>query len=118
MRSLISLLEDLRLKPARTRLVEWLLEHCPERESKNPQTIALSMSKGLLASELGISSETLSRMFADLEDRHVLEVHGRVLTLTCPSNLEHIALADGERTIEFPRENLEKAESRATLATR
>lgn len=91
MRQVVGLLDDLRLKDARTRLIHWLLEHCPQRGSHNPQEVCLSTSKNLLASELGMTSETLSRVLADFRQRRLLQVHRRTFRINSPVQLEQLA---------------------------
>jgi CRP/FNR family transcriptional regulator, dissimilatory nitrate respiration regulator len=91
MRQVVGLLDDLRLKDARTRLLYWLLEHCPERGSHGPQEVSLSTSKNLLASELGMTSETLSRVLADFRQRRLLQVNRRIFRINSPVQLEQLA---------------------------
>lgn len=85
--SLMGLVDDLTLKDATTRLANWLIQHCPDPASDEPQQIQLGMTKHLLALELGIASETLSRTLNKLRVQHLLEVNGRSLTLLCPVRL-------------------------------
>ena len=84
---LVTRLDELSLKDVPTRLVDWLLQHCPDPESHQPQTVHVPGSKQLLASELGTSGETLSRTLAKFRDRHLLHVHGRAVDLLCPARL-------------------------------
>jgi CRP/FNR family transcriptional regulator len=84
---LMGLVDDLILKDAPTRLANWLIHHCPEPNSFHPQRIELGMTKHLLALELGIASETLSRTFLQFRTRRLLDVQGRFVTLMCPARL-------------------------------
>ena len=84
---LVRRLDDLTLKDVSTRLADWLLQHCPDPNSHQPQTVHVPESKRLLASELGTSSETLSRTLAKFRDQHLLQVQGRVVALLCPARL-------------------------------
>ena len=86
-RSLMGLLDDLTLKDASTRLANWLISHCPNPNSAEPQKIELQMTKHLLALELGLASETLSRTFKKFRSQHLVNVQGRALTLPCPTRL-------------------------------
>jgi hypothetical protein len=45
------------------------------------------MTKRLLASELGVTSETLSRTLAKFRNHQLVRVEGRSVTLTCPERL-------------------------------
>jgi hypothetical protein len=55
------------------------------------ENISLSIPKALLASELGMCSETLSRLFADLQKKRLLQVHRKVLTIPSRASLERLA---------------------------
>jgi CRP-like cAMP-binding protein len=98
--SLIDLLDDLTLKDASTRLANWLIQHCPNPRSDEPQRIELQMTKHLLALELGLASETLSRTLNKFRTQQFVDVQGRSLTLLCPARLAKFLR---QRT-EFPVE--------------
>jgi CRP/FNR family transcriptional regulator, dissimilatory nitrate respiration regulator len=85
--SLMARVDDLTLKDAPTRLASWLIQHCPEPNSSEPQRIHLNMTKHLLALELGITSETLSRTFNKFRTQQLVEVRGRSVTLPSPLRL-------------------------------
>jgi CRP/FNR family transcriptional regulator len=85
--TLMGLVDDLTLKDANTRLASWLIQHCPNPESYEPQRIQLQMTKHLLALELGIASETLSRTFYKFRMQRLVDVQGRFVTLLCPARL-------------------------------
>jgi CRP/FNR family transcriptional regulator len=62
-------------------VVHWLLSQLEDNQkldSKNPD-YTLPLAKYLLASQLGITSETLSRVFARLRERKLAVVEGRHL---------------------------------------
>jgi len=84
---LVGQLEDLALKNVETRLASWLLKHCPDPRSSQPAEIVLTLTKTVLAAELGTSSETLSRTLARLREQGLLSVRGRRITITAPANL-------------------------------
>ncbi len=84
----ISLLGDLRLKSARVRLGHWLLHQCSNCRSAEPQTILFSMPKKDVASELGMASETFSRVLAQLQGERLIVVRGRTVILPSPRQLE------------------------------
>jgi CRP-like cAMP-binding protein len=82
---LIKFLQDLTCKDVQTRLGDWLLQHCPDAASATPQKIKLPMTKRVLASELGICGETLSRTLTKFRQRHFLAVDGRTIILFSPT---------------------------------
>jgi CRP/FNR family transcriptional regulator len=82
---LIGLIDDLTLKDVQTRLAKWLIEHCPSCDTETPQQIQLPMTKRLLASELGVTSETLSRTFNKFRQQRWLAIRGRTITVLSPS---------------------------------
>lgn len=86
-REMIGLLDDLRLKRARVRLGNWLLQRVSDPQSDEPQAISLSIPKRVVAAELGMASETFSRMLAEFQALNLLAVQGRTLVLLCPRQL-------------------------------
>lgn len=84
---LVGLVDDLTLKDVKARLAQWLLQHCPHPDSREPQCIHLPMTKRVLASELGTTSETLSRTFRKLRREQLLCVEARTITLLSPLRL-------------------------------
>lgn len=82
---LVSTIESYRLRDAETRLLHWLVRHCPEGDQ--PSEIQLGTSKGVLASELGARQETLSRLLAKLRKASILTVKGRTLQINDPAGL-------------------------------
>lgn len=91
---MISLLDDLRLKSARVRLENWLLQHCGNARSNQPQTVLLSIPKKVVASELGMASETFSRVLAQLQTEHLVSIHGRSVVLLSPRQLQESVLEE------------------------
>jgi CRP-like cAMP-binding protein len=87
LRVLVSQLEDLALKDVETRLANWLVKRCPNPKSLEPVTIELTMTKRVLAAELGTVSETLSRTLAKLREQKVLSVVGKKIIILSPSKL-------------------------------
>jgi len=99
-RSLMGLVDDLTLKDASTRLASWLIQHCPHPDSDEPQRIELQTTKHLLALELGVASETLSRTLNKFRTQHLVHVRGRSLTLLCPARLADYVRQKTEVTTE------------------
>ena len=87
LRVLVSLVEDLTLKDVETRLANWLVRRCPDAESSLPHEIQLSMTKRVLAAEIGTVSETLSRTLAKLRDQRLIAVKAKSITVLSPVRL-------------------------------
>jgi CRP/FNR family transcriptional regulator len=87
LRVLVSQLEDLTLKDVETRLANWLVKRCANSKSDRPARIELTMTKRVLAAELGTVSETFSRTLAKFRAMQLLAVKGRVVTVLSPARL-------------------------------
>jgi CRP/FNR family transcriptional regulator, dissimilatory nitrate respiration regulator len=87
LRVLVGQLEDLALKDVETRLANWLVKRCPNPKSSEPVTIELTMTKRVLAAELGTVSETLSRTLAKLREQKLVSVAGKKIVLLSPSKM-------------------------------
>jgi CRP/FNR family transcriptional regulator len=87
LRVLVAQLEDLTLKDVETRLANWLVKRCPNPESERPVPIELTMTKRLLAAELGTVSETFSRTLAKFREQKLITVKGKKLTILAPVKL-------------------------------
>jgi CRP-like cAMP-binding protein len=87
LRVLVGQLEDLTLKDVETRLANWLIKRCPLPASDKPAKIELSMTKRVLAAELGTVSETFSRTLAKFRELGLIEVKGKTVTVLCPAKL-------------------------------
>ncbi len=114
-RSLMGLLDDLTLKDASTRLANWLIQHCPEPDSDEPQRIELHMTKHLLALELGLASETLSRTLNKFRMQHLVDVQGRSLTLLCPTRMAAYIRRKTEFSAEDSWDGSEEGEERVAV---
>ena len=87
LRVLVGQLEDLTLRDVETRLANWLVKRCPDATSDKPVRIELSMTKRVLAAELGTVSETFSRTLAKFREQQLLTVKGKVVTILSPAKL-------------------------------
>jgi len=87
LRVLVGQLEDLTLKDVETRLANWLIKRCPDPRSEQPVTIHLTMTKRVLAAELGTISETFSRTLAKFREQRLISVKGRTVTVLSPARL-------------------------------
>jgi len=87
LRVLVAQLEDLTLKDVETRLANWLVKRCSDRSSQRSVNIELSMTKRVLAAELGTVSETFSRTLAKFREQGLVEVKGKTVKVLCPAKL-------------------------------
>jgi len=77
-------------KDAEARLAEWLLRHARPVE-KGGLAVALEQRKRLIAAQLGIAPETLSRVLRHLRERSLISGTGRVLNVIDPIGLRSLA---------------------------
>ena len=84
LRVLVAQLEDLTLRDVETRLANWLIKRCPSPLSERSATIQLSMTKRVLAAELGTVSETFSRTLAKLREQKLLAIKGKTVVVLSP----------------------------------
>jgi CRP-like cAMP-binding protein len=88
LRVLVGQLEDLTLRDVETRLANWLIKRCPNPQSEQPVRIELTMTKRVLAAELGTVSETFSRTLAKFRDQRLLAVKGKTFVVLSPMKLQ------------------------------
>lgn len=88
LRKVVALLDDLTLKDAEARCIHWILRHCPNSEESTPIEIQLEHPKRIVAAELNITSETLSRTLARLRDKHLIRITGKTILVLNPRQLE------------------------------
>ncbi len=87
LRVLVAQLEDLTLKDVETRLANWLVKRCPDPHAEAPVRIELTMTKRVLAAELGTVGETFSRTLAKFRQQKLLSVKGKTVTVLSPARL-------------------------------
>ena len=87
LRVLVGQLEDLTLKDVETRLANWLVKRCPNPQAEAPVKIELTMTKRVLAAELGTVGETFSRTLAKFREQKLLTVKGKTVTVLSPVKL-------------------------------
>ena len=95
LRRFVRVIEGLSLREAPGRLASYLL--FLEAQQPDKDMIALDMSKGNLASFLGTTPETLSRIIARMEEAALIKGHGARIKIENRKGLE--ALAEGERKL-------------------
>jgi CRP-like cAMP-binding protein len=77
-------------KDAEARCAEWLLRHARPGE-KGALAVPLEQRKRLIAAQLGIAPETLSRVLRHLRERSLISGTGRVLNVIDPGGLRSLA---------------------------
>jgi CRP-like cAMP-binding protein len=77
-------------KDAEARCAEWLLQHA-ESSDKGVCSVRLQQRKRLIAAQLGIAPETLSRVLRHLRERSLISGSGRVVNLVDPGGLRSLA---------------------------
>lgn len=94
LRFLVETVEGLKLKQAESRVVQWLLRELEERvsDTSGQPEITLPLAKHLLASQLGITSETLSRVFARLREAGLIAIEGKRIQFLHLPALRHFLL--------------------------
>ena len=88
LKHLVQLLQDLKGRQIEARLANWILDHVPARTSGDiPAVLELPVSKKVLAGQLGVTSETLSRTLARFRDEGSIIVDGKRITVSDPTRL-------------------------------
>lgn len=79
LRYLVETIEDLKLKQAESRVAQWLIRQfeLQQQGDVDQTTLVLPLPKHTLASQLGITSETLSRVFAKLRSEKIISMQGK-----------------------------------------
>lgn len=90
LRVLVGQIEDLTVRDVQTRLANWLVKRCRDRQSESPVNIELTMTKRALAAELGTVSETLSRTLAKFREQQLVVVKGKTVTVLSPAKLNSL----------------------------
>ncbi|BET66810.1 fumarate/nitrate reduction transcriptional regulator Fnr [Opitutales bacterium ASA1] len=81
LKHLVQVIQDLKGRQVDTRLAEWILRQSPAASAGCPAVVDLAVTKRVLAGQLGTTCETLSRVFARMKKKGVLQVNGRRLTV-------------------------------------
>lgn len=78
-------------KDAEARCAEWLLRHAEPAGESGSMAVLLRERKRLIAAQLGIAPETLSRVLRHLREQSLISGSGRVVNLVDPSRLRVVA---------------------------
>lgn len=73
--------ETYSLRSSTQRVIGFLLQQVDPENETGPQTVELPTSKQVIASRLNLTPETLSRIFHELSDARLIEVHGKHVKL-------------------------------------
>lgn len=87
LRVLVGQIEDLTAKDVETRLANWLMKRCPAPHGDAPVNIQLTVTKRVLAAELGTVGETFSRTLAKFRQQKLIAVKGKTVTVLSPAKL-------------------------------
>lgn len=79
--SLVADVESYSLRSSVQRVIGYLLQQCPDEESRDAVEISLPAPKQIIASRLNLTPETLSRIFHDLSEAKLIQVHGKQITV-------------------------------------
>ena len=78
-------------KDAEARCAEWLLRHAEPAGESGCMAVLLRQRKRMIAAQLGIAPETLSRVLRHLRERSLISGSGRVVNLVDPNGLRSLA---------------------------
>lgn len=81
LKHLLQMIDGLKFKHIESRLANWLNGNATYSDDRLKGEVELPMSKKLLASQLGVTSETLSRAFARFRDENIITVNGRHISI-------------------------------------
>jgi CRP/FNR family transcriptional regulator len=81
LKHLVQLLQDLKGRQIEARLADWILRQSPAAAAGCPAVLELPVSKKVLAGQLGVTSETLSRTLAKFRDDASIAVSGKRITV-------------------------------------
>jgi len=79
LKHLVQSLQDIKGRQMEGRLADWLLRQSPAASAGCPAVFTLPMTKRVLAGQLGVTSETLSRTFARFRREGLITVDGPVV---------------------------------------
>jgi len=98
-RRFIGLVEDLTLRSVPGRVAAYILAKTPDESILPGQTIDLGISKGELASRLGIVNETLSRTLKRFKDEGLIKTQRREITILNPEKLHELVTSPDKWSI-------------------
>jgi CRP/FNR family transcriptional regulator len=81
LKHLVQSIHDIKGRQIEGRLADWLLQHAPDATGPAGDTFDLPVTKKVLAGQLGVTSETLSRTFARFRREGLIRVSGPQIQL-------------------------------------
>jgi CRP/FNR family transcriptional regulator len=87
LKHLVQSLQDIKGHQIEHRLAEWLLRQSPAAAAGCPVVVELSITKKVLAGQLNVTSETLSRTFARFRREGLIDVRGSRIQIIDGSRL-------------------------------
>ncbi len=94
LKHLVQLLQDYKGRQIEARLADWILRQSPAAAAGCPAVFDLPMTKRMLAAQLGVTSETLSRTLARFRTEGLIRVEGPRVHVLKGAGLR--AYVDGE----------------------
>lgn len=91
LRHLVESLQSMKGRQIEHRLAEWLLRESPGASLNCPVEVVLPVTKKVLAGQLGVTSETLSRTLARFRDEKILTVNGPRIQILDSAGLQTYA---------------------------
>ncbi len=93
LRRFVRQIEELTFADATSRLASFLIKRAGEKSTTFGGIIYLELgvSKGDLAAQLGIATETISRTFRKLKEEGIIELDGRKVTILLMERLQQMA---------------------------
>ena len=81
LKHLVQTIQDIKGRQIEYRLAHWLLQQAPDSVARPPLAFNLPVSKKVLAGQLGVTSETLSRTFARFRQEELIKVDGSLVEI-------------------------------------
>lgn len=91
LKHLVQSLQGIKSRQIEYRLADWLLRQTPPAATGGQGVCELPMTKKVLAGQLGVTSETLSRTFARFRKEGLIVVEGARVQLLNPAGLRAYA---------------------------
>lgn len=91
LKHLVQSLQDIKGRQIEHRLAEYLLRQSPATAIGCPVAVDLQVTKKVLAGQLGVTSETLSRTFARFRDEGLIQVQGARIQIVNGAGLKAYA---------------------------
>ena len=76
LKHLVNSIQDIKGRHIEYRLADWLLRHAPDPVVGQPLVYELPVSKKILAGQLGVTSETLSRTLSRFRKEKLIKING------------------------------------------